>query len=275
MDFVIENLTKEVLNMGTGAALVDECIDLNGCRIHLMRKGSGEPLLWLHGANGNSTWLPVFDLLAEHYDVIVPEHPGFGKSEPSENIKDVEDLVYFYRAFLDHMGISKIHIVGQSLGGWIAAEFAISQTHRVNKLVLTAAAGLYVPGAERVDPFMLNQETLIDIMYCDQHLAQAAKEKSRTDEAQNLFIKNRTAFARLTWDRFFNPKLQKYLKWIDVPTLIVWGEEDRVISPEHGKVFQENIPGAQLKLIPQCGHLPYVEKTEEYAKIIHHFIQTS
>ena len=97
---------------------------VTGCRIRIMRKGQGQPLLFLHGASGAANWLPFMDMLAQHYDVIVPEHPGFGGSDTPEWLDNVGDLAHFYRDLIDHLGLSAVHLVGTSLGGWIAAELA-------------------------------------------------------------------------------------------------------------------------------------------------------
>ncbi len=90
------------------------------CRIRIMRKGQGQPLLFLHGASGATNWLPFMDMLAQNYDVIVPEHPGFGASETPEWLDNVCDLAHFYLDLIDHLGLASVHLIGTSLGGWIA-----------------------------------------------------------------------------------------------------------------------------------------------------------
>src|SRR5262245_35730572 len=98
---------------------------VNGCNIALMRGGSGPPLLVLHGASGAGTWLPFMTTLAESFDVIVPEHPGFGASDTPDWLDNIHDLAYFYLDFLSELSLTGVHLVGLSLGGWIAAELAV------------------------------------------------------------------------------------------------------------------------------------------------------
>src|SRR5262245_14676804 len=133
-------------------------IAIRGCNITLMRGGAGEPLLVLHGASGAGAWLPFMASLAEKFDVIVPEHPGYGASDTPDWLDSIHDLAYFYLDFLDELDLDAVHLVGVSLGGWIAAEIAIRNTSRLASLTLARAAGLYVNGAAQTHPFPLTDE---------------------------------------------------------------------------------------------------------------------
>ena len=123
-------------------------IAVRGCRIRLMRAGAGDPLVYLHGASG-AAWLPVLQKLSEKYDVIAPEHPGFGESDTPDWLDTIHDLAYFYLDVFDQLKISDAHLVGNSLGGWLAAEIAVRNTSHLASLTLCDAAGIYVPGVEQ------------------------------------------------------------------------------------------------------------------------------
>jgi len=248
--------------------LKDEIVQIEGINIHVMRKGSGEPLIYLHGSNGNPAWTPFLESLSQHFDVIAPEHPGFGKSETAPWIREVDDLVYFYRSLLDHYGIEKAYFVGQSFGGWITAEFASSQTHRVKKFVLIAAAGIYKEGAERADLFAMSPEETISRLVHSPEAQQRLKELSSSPEALSLSIRNTQAFARFAWRISYNVKLPTRLRWAKAPALVLWGEFDRVISKEYADYYASLLPDAQAKIISNCGHLPYMEKPEETANAV-------
>ena len=125
-------------------------VTVGGCRIGLMRAGSGEPVLYLHGASGAS-WLPFLQKLTKSFDVIAPEHPGFGESDSPAWLDNIHDLAYFYLDALEALQLSGVHLVGNSLGGWIAAEIAVRSTQRLASLTLAGSAGLYVPGVTQVD----------------------------------------------------------------------------------------------------------------------------
>ena len=129
-----------------------------GCKIDVMRGGKGDPLLFLHGAGGVGIWLPFFEKLSEHFDVIVPEHPGFGRSDTPEWLDHVSDLANFYLEFIDKLGLKGIHLVGNSLGGWIAADLAVRNTTPLRTLTLLAPAGIHVPGVPPGDIFLWTPE---------------------------------------------------------------------------------------------------------------------
>src|SRR5262244_4315200 len=100
-------------------------LTLRGCTVGLMRAGAGSPLLVLHGASGAGAWLPFMAALAERHDVIVPEHPGYGASDTPDWLDSIHDLAYFYLDFLRELDLDQVHLVGISIGGWIAAEVAV------------------------------------------------------------------------------------------------------------------------------------------------------
>ena len=139
-------------------------VTVGGCRIRLMRGGSGEPLLYLHGASG-ANWLPFLQKLAKNFDVIAPEHPGFGESDSPAWLDNIHDLAYFYLDALDALELSGVHLVGNSLGGWIAAEMAVRSTQRLASLTLAGSAGLYVPGVSQVDSVSDHRGTAADQLF--------------------------------------------------------------------------------------------------------------
>jgi len=147
---------------------------VRGCNVGLMRGGTGRPLVILHGASGAGTWLPFMRSLADMYDVIVPEHPGFGTSDTPDWLDNIHDLAYFYLDILDQLDLDGIHLVGVSLGGWIAAELAIRSTQRLSSLTLVDAAGIHVPGIEQIDTFPVTAEI-------NRHHVAATKREDRAN----------------------------------------------------------------------------------------------
>ena len=246
---------------------------VTGCRIRMMRKGQGEPLLFLHGASGAQRWLPFMESLAQSHDVIVPEHPGFGASEMPEWLDNVADLAHFYRDLMDHLGLDKVHLVGTSLGGWIAAELATCSCEKLKSLTLVAPAGLSVPGVRRPDMFMWSPEELRRKLFHDPELAKSAPMPA-TEEEVMLAMKNRLTTAKLGWStRMHNPHLRKWLHRIQVPTLIIWGDDDQVLPMAYGAAYRDLIPASSLEIFAECGHLPHVEKTQEFTHKLVHFTQ--
>lgn len=246
---------------------------VTGCKIRIMRKGKGEPLLFLHGAAGASRWLPFMDMLAETYDVIVPEHPGFGGSDTPDWLDTVGDLAFFYMDVIDHLGLDKVHLVGTSIGGWIAAELTTRSCAKIETLTLVAPAGLHVKGVKRGDMFMWSPQEMSQNLFHNQEIARAVPPPANDAELM-VVLKNQLMTAKLAWHpRFHNPHLRKWLHRVDVPTLIIWGDDDKLIPTEHGPAYRELIPNSELEIIPACGHLPHVEKAQEFTSKVVNFIQ--
>jgi pimeloyl-ACP methyl ester carboxylesterase len=248
-------------------------ITVRHCSIKLMRGGQGEPLLLLHGASGAGAWLPFMASLSGKFDVIVPEHPGFGDSETPEWLDTIHDLAYFYLDFLQQLDLDNVHLVGTSLGGWIAAELAVRDTARLASLTLADAAGIHVPGVPRIDPFLRSDEQRIRDFFYDQSRADAMIARVLKPELEEAVAKNRVATARLAWQpRNHDPHLHKWLHRIEVPTLIVWGANDKLFPPEYAEVWQRLIPGSTAVIIPECGHVPHIEKPDAFVAELTQFI---
>jgi pimeloyl-ACP methyl ester carboxylesterase len=231
----------------------------------MMRDGAGPPLLFLHGARGAGAWLPFMHKLAQNFDVIVPEHPGFGGSETPDWLDNVGDLAYFYLDAIEQLALDKVVLVGTSLGGWIAAELAVRCCDRLRALVLSAPAGIHVKGLPKGDTFMWSPEETTRQLFHDQKLAEAALQRPLSEAERFTEMKNRLTMAKLTWQpRLYNPHLHKWLHRISVPTLILWGDDDHVIPTGYGPAFAELIPNSRLEIIARCGHLPQIERTDEF-----------
>ena len=129
-------------------------VEVRGTKLFLRGDGAGEPLLFLHGVQGLPGWTDALARLAEHFTVIAPDHPGFGHSDAPDGIDDVGDLAYFYLDLLAGLANGRVHIVGHSLGGWIAMAMAIRSTAQILSLTLVDAAGISVDGVKRGDMFI-------------------------------------------------------------------------------------------------------------------------
>jgi pimeloyl-ACP methyl ester carboxylesterase len=245
---------------------------VRGCRIRLMRGGEGAPLVMLHGASG-AMWLPFMDRLKRRFDVIAPEHPGFGESDTPDWLDNIHDLAYFYLDFLSELKLTGIHLVGLSFGGWIAAELAVRSTARLASLTLGGAAGLHVPGVAQMDAFLGSDEERLRAFFHDPKRADEMIARVLRPELEDVALKNRATMAKLAWrPRDHDPHLAKWLHRIDVPTLLVWGDHDRLFPAELARTYQRLIPGARLAVIPACGHALHIEKADEFVTALEGFI---
>lgn len=247
----------------------DEFITVNGCRTHLRRGGKGRPLLYLHGASGAPAIVPFMEKLAGRFDVLVPEHPGYGQSDEPEWLENIHDVAYFYLDFLEQLDLKDVLLVGTSMGGWIAMEIAVRDCSRLSQLVLVGSAGIASPDAEVADTFLMAPEDAVRALYHNAAIAEALLAVPPSPEAIDLQLKNRHTTARLAWEpRFHDPHLPKWLHRIDVPVKIVWGENDRIVPVAFTKEFSRLLPKAQVHVIENCGHLPPVEKPDEFVAIV-------
>ena len=240
-----------------------------GCEIELLRGGDGPPLVFLHGAGGAHNWMPYMDRLAEHYSVIVPSHPGWGRSDTPDWLDGMGDLAYFYLEFLKSLDAEKVHLVGNSLGGWLALEIAVRSTAKIETLTLVSAAGIHVDGVPKGDIFLWDENERVFNTFYDPKLAEARLAKEPSEEDADISLKNHFSTAKMAWHpRFYNPELQKWLHRIDVPTSILWGDSDKIFPPAYGEAMQKLIPGSSLTIVPECGHLPQQEKLDDFIAVV-------
>ena len=243
-------------------------------RVRLQRAGHGAPLLFLHGAGGVPQWLPFFDLLAERYEVWVPEHPGFGASDDPPWIRSIGDLALFYLELLEEAGLDRIHLIGNSLGGWLAAEILIRDRSRVRSLVQLAPAGIRAPGVPPGDNFIWGPEEAVRNLYHDQSFADRILQL-QPDQAQlDVMLKNRFSAAKFGWQpRWTNPDLEKWLHRIKLPAHVIWGDADKLMPPAYAPLWRDRLPDARLVIVNNCGHLPHVEQAPLVARHVRQFLE--
>jgi pimeloyl-ACP methyl ester carboxylesterase len=250
-------------------------ITVNGCRIRLRRSGGAGPaVLYLHGANGASAVQPFMNTLAENFDLIVPEHPGFGMSDEPEWLENIHDLAYFYLDLLDQLALPSVHVVGSSIGGWLAMEMAVREPARFKSLVLVGAAGIRVAGAQPGDIFLWSPEKTVRNTFHDQTLAGKILALPVSPEDQGIMLKNRHTVALLAWEpRLHDPCLHKWLHRLTMPVKLVWGAEDRIMPLACGEKLKTLIPNAQLEVHERCGHLPQVERADAFCASVKQFVE--
>ncbi len=237
--------------------------ECDGCRLLLRRAGSGPALLFLHGAMGFPGWLPFFDRLANDFDVLAPDHPSFGRSTTPDWLGEIGDLAYFYLDLIERLGLERVHLIGHSMGGWIALEMAIRSQQRIGTLMLLNSAGIRIKGKPIADILVMDRADTTRLAIADPKLVEAALTLPLTPEMEQTLAQNRVSAARLAWQpRFFNPNLQKWLHRIRVPTTIVWGDRDGIIPPDYAAAFAELIPGARVVMVEGAAHSPHVEKPD-------------
>lgn len=260
-------------------------VEIFGQKIHYLEAGaaSNPAVILLHGLGGDmSNWAMTIPALSGKYHVYVPDQVGFGKSDkPIANYR-VGMLVEFLDVFCRKLGVQKATLVGNSLGGWTAAAFAIAHPEKVDKIVLVDAAGYASkrwggPELTKEALAALNPSTTEDFkrlfglilynkaMLTDQYLEMALTNKFKRGDGYtiNSFIESILRGEDL---------LDGKAKAIKAPTLVIWGKDDALTPLGIGKAFVEDIPGAQLVVIDNCGHVPQMEKPAEFNSAVLKFL---
>lgn len=252
----------------------DHTLELDKCKTHYRRAGKGTPVVFLHGASGAPVVLPFMDKLATRYDVIVPDHPGYGQSDEPDWLENIHDVAYFYLDFLAALKLERACIIGSSMGGWMAMEMAVRSTARIGSLVLVSPAGHFAEGVQPADIFLLPQEEMVRKLFHDPKLAEQRLAMPETPESIDLGLKNRHTTARLAWEpRLQDPFLGKWLHRIDVPTSIVWGAQDQILPVGTAHELKRLIPKAELNIFESCGHLPQVEQMDKFCDVVFRLVR--
>ena len=255
----------------------EKFVTVGGARIRYLTGGQGKPLLWLHGAEGNLGWLRLHQELARNFTIYVPTHPGFAGSERPDWLESFIDLSRFYLWIVQELGLSQPILAGHFIGGWLAAEMVVMSPQLFKRLVLIDSAGLRPRDGEITDIFLHGTEGTRQLSFLD--AKQVADYEllfgtKPTPEAREAHIINREATTRYCWKPYMHdPGLPHLLERVpNMPTLVVWGRDDRIVSVECGELFRGAIRGARLEVFERCGHFPHLEKPAEFTRAVSGFL---
>jgi pimeloyl-ACP methyl ester carboxylesterase len=243
------------------------------------RYGTGAPLVYLHGAAGLPAFTPDLEILAQHFTVIAPLHPGFGSTGEEHLHADVLKFTLHTWDVLDALGIGEPILVGHSLGGMLAAEMAAVEPRRVKKLVLVGAAGLWLDDCPTADFFAMKPEELADAAFYDPQSEPAKaflalpQDKDAANEVMLQRLKGLAAAGRFLWplpDRGLSERLYR----VKAPTLLLWGAGDKLIPPPYAGAFQRLLTGSEevkVHMIPRAGHMVLWEQARAATRAIFEF----
>ena len=249
-----------------------ERVEVGGLEVAYRRKGEGEPVLFLHGAGFTRMWPPFHERLSESVDLIAPDHPGYGETPMPDWLDGFDDLVIHYDEFLEALGIGEVHLVGVSLGGWIAAEFAVFHPRRVRSLTLVTPAGLRVPGHPVRNLVAMMPEELWDTIFNDRtNMPQYVPSAQDPEEVVHAFGEA-TAFARLAWNPQYDIKLERRLERVRCPALVLKAEDDRLVPAQIADRYAELLPHARVETMPAPGHALIHERPDACAELIAGFV---
>jgi pimeloyl-ACP methyl ester carboxylesterase len=251
-------------------------VTLFDMKIEVERRGKGRPLVLIPGEEALEANMPFIDELARKYEVIIPWMPGFGHSERPEWLVNMDDVSYIFLDLLEKLKLKDVTLVGFSLGGWIASEMATKNTSRIKKLVLVDAYGIKVGdkyARDIADVWFLAPEKVLELKYVDTKHG-VFDYPSMPVSALEIIARNSETTARFCWEPYMHhPHLRRRLHRIDVPTLVMWGDKDGIVTKDYGKAYAKSIPGAKFVSIPKAAHFPHVEAPERFMKELSSFIR--
>jgi len=245
-------------------------------RLEVERRGSGPPLLLLYGEEALELEAPFLDELARDYEIIIPSPPGFGASMRPDWVTCPDDIAYIYLALIDELKLKEIPVLGFSLGGWIAAEMASKDEGFISKLVLVDPYGIKVgkpTDRDIADIWLLPPDEAMARKWSD--VSKGKRDfTSMPEEKLEIIARNAESLARFCWEPYMhNPKLKHRLHRITAPTLLIWGENDRIVTPQYGEAYRKLLPNARLSVIPHAGHLPHVEQPQAFMRELRGFLR--
>ncbi len=243
----------------------------DGLTVRIDERGSGRPILVLHGGGGPQTVSGFAEALSTRAHVLVPTHPGFAGEPRPEWFDSIDDLALTYLDLLERLELRDVMVIGSSVGGWIASELAVRDTTRLSSIVLVDAIGIQVEGHPIADVFPLTPDELLALSF---HNPAAFRIDPTTLSPERVAVTAANFQALKVYDQgqgMGDPKLRRRLARVRIPALVVWGESDGVADPDYGRAYAQSLPNARFELIPEAGHLPQIEQPERLLTLVWEF----
>lgn len=244
--------------------------------LEVIRRGHGHPILLLHGLQHVDPRARFLDLLDQHHEIIAPSHPGFGHSPRPAPFETVYDLVHLYLELLDQLPYDTVTLMGLSFGGWLAAEIVVTCPHRIDRLILVDAFGIKVSDRETPDILDLFNTAPQEVQRRGWHAPStwAPDYNAMTDDDIIVRARNWETLCLYGWHPYmYNPHLHRWLRRISLPTLVLWGASDGIVSPAYGRAYSQLIPSARFELIAEAGHHPEIEQPDAFVGRVVSFLQ--
>lgn len=259
MSTTVESTTRTLTLPGLGAV-----------ELTVEERGDGQPFVVLHGGAGPQSMAAFSQLLAErdHNRVLTPIHPGFGGTPRPDGLTTVRGLAALYQELLDYLALENVTVIGNSIGGWIAAELALLNSPRISRLVLLDAVGIDVAGHPVADVSSLSVPEIMALSFHDPTPFRV-DPATLPDAQKAIMAANGTALTVYAGTpAMTDPTLLGRLDGITVPTLVLWGDSDQIVEPDYGRAYAAAIPSARFQLLKDTGHMPQMETPDLVLKTI-------
>ena len=234
-------------------------------------QGAGRTFLLLHGGAGPASLFGLAAALSKNARVIVPTHPGFNGEPRPERFMRVDDLVLAYLAFIEKLNLNDVILIGNSVGGWICAEIALRQSPRLAGMVLLDAVGIDTGSAEKeiVDPMKLPLPEMLRLSF---HNPQKFAVPPSSPEAAAVMANNQRTLRVYAGEPFMHePTLRSRLPQMKIPTMVIWGESDRIVDVGYGRLYANSIPDARFEVVSEAAHFPHIERLDQVVQLVNDF----
>jgi pimeloyl-ACP methyl ester carboxylesterase len=259
--------------MATGTGWTETVVELAGVKLHLARAGSGRPVLVLHHDIGSPDRLTFYDELANRFDVLVPHHPGYGKSERPQWLRSVRDVGVIYQSMLSDLAVDRVSLIGLGFGGWIAVEMAMMAPRDFHRLVLVGAMGLKPPEGDILDQAIVSYLDYARAGFHDQAAFANIYGDVSTDQLVEWDLCREMCF-RIAWKPYmYSQTLPHLLGGVRAPALVVWGDDDKVVPKSAGERYAALLPKARFETVRTAGHCVEMEQPRALARLVIGFIE--
>ena len=258
--------------MATGGGWTEAAVEAAGVKLHVARAGSGRPLLVLHHDTGSPERLDFYDTLSRRFDVVVPHHPGYGRSERPLWLRSVRDIAVIYQALLAELGLDRPSLIGLGFGGWIAAEMAMMAPRGFHRLVLVGAMGLKPPEGDILDQAIISYIDYARAGFHDQAAFARVYGDVTTDQLVEWDLCREMCF-RIAWKPYmYSQTLPHLLGGVKARALVVWGDDDKIVPRSAGELYAAALPNARFEIVPAAGHCVEMEQPERLARLVDSFV---
>ena len=216
---------------------------------------------------------PFYDELASRFDVLVPHHPGYGKSERPQWLRNVRDVAVIYQCLLSNLAVERASLVGLGFGGWIAAEMATMAPRDFHRLVLVGAMGLKPPEGDIFDQAIVSYLDYARAGFRDQEAFTRIYGDVSTDQLVEWDLCREMSF-RIAWKPYmYNQSLPQLLSGVRAPALVVWGDDDKIVPRSAGERYAALLPKARFEIVGASGHCVEMEQPEQLARLVRTFVE--
>jgi pimeloyl-ACP methyl ester carboxylesterase len=254
----------------------ERTVELGGVKLRVWRGGPGDrgrPVLVLHHDTGTLDRMPFYDALAEKFDVIVPNHPGFGEPERPQWLRHPRDIAALYQWLLAELGVEQVSLVGLGFGGWIAAEMAALAPRDFHRVVLVGAMGVKPPEGDIFDQAIVSYIDYARAGFHDQAAFARIYGDVSTDQLVAWDLCREMSF-RIAWKPYmYSPTLPNLLGGVRAPALIVWGDDDQIVPRSAGDLYARSLPKARFETVANSGHCVDMEQPDALARLVTSFVE--